>query len=136
LQVNGHRFAPSGEKRVDFQRLELKTTLNQYLLCPPGMDTRATPHGDSPIFAALAERLLRSWQRVALAQPRVAMVRDDREKGQCDFVQRSFLFRFPDTITIEVIAVDDDTSTFVVYSRSTYGRARSLAAERAGSREL
>ena len=86
------------------------------------MDTRATPHGDSPIFATPAERLLRSWQRVALAQPRVAMVRDDREKGQCDFVQRSFLFRFPDTITIEVIPVDDDTSTCAVYSRSMYGR--------------
>lgn len=107
---------------MDFTGLELKATPNRYLLCPPGMDTKARPHGESPVFPIAAEGLLLAWQRVALSQPRVAMVRDDRESGQCDFVQRSFLFRFPDTISVEVIALDSDTSTCAIYSRSTYGR--------------
>ena len=107
---------------MDFEGLELKTTPNQYLLCPRGLGTKVTPHGESPVFPVPAEHLLRTWQQVALGEPRVAMVNDDREAGQCEFVQRSFLFRFPDTITVQAIPIDDDTSTCAVYSRSTYGR--------------
>ena len=107
---------------MDFIGLELRATPNQYLLCPPGMKTKATAHGESPMFAIPADRLLEAWRRVALREPRVSMVREDRETGQCDFVQRSLIFRFPDTITVQVVPIDDDRSTCAVYSRSSYGR--------------
>jgi len=38
-----------------------------------------------------------------------------------DLVQRSALFRFPDTVSIEVIPLGDSRSTLAIYSRSTYG---------------
>jgi uncharacterized protein (DUF1499 family) len=107
---------------MDCIGLELRATRNQLLLCPPGMETKATAHGESPMFAIPADRLLEAWRRVALREPRVFVVRDDRETGQCDFVQRSLIFQFSDTITVQVVPIDDDQSTCAVYRRSSYGR--------------
>lgn len=59
---------------------------------------------------------------MALCEARVFVVRDDRKTSQCDFVQRSLIFRFSDTITFQVVTIDDDQSTCAVYSRSSYGR--------------
>ncbi len=106
---------------MNFEELELKPTPNQYFLCPRGMRSRASPNDESPVFDVPIDTLRRVWRQVALQQPRVAMVRDDRERNQCEFVQRSRLFRFPDTVTVEFIAIDDGHSTFAVYSRSKYG---------------
>ncbi|MCH8111344.1 MAG: DUF1499 domain-containing protein [Proteobacteria bacterium] len=106
---------------MNFEDFQLKTSPNQYLLCPKGMSTRAKPNDDSPIFDVPIEALQRVWREVALRQPRVAMIRDDREINQCEFVQRSLVFRFPDTMTVEFFAIDDERSTCAVYSRSKYG---------------
>ena len=106
---------------MNFEEFQLRSTPNQYLLCPKGMSTRAKPNEDSPTFSVPVATLQRVWREVALQQPRVAMIRDDRESNQCEFVQRSFVFRFPDTMTVEFFAVDDDHSTCAVYSRSKYG---------------
>ena len=106
---------------MKFEELELKRSPNQFFLCPRGMRSRARPDDESPVFDVSIDALRRVWRQVALQQPRVAMVRDDRERNQCEFVQRSRLFRFPDTVTVEFIALADSRSTFAVYSRSKYG---------------
>ncbi len=106
---------------MNFEDLQLKASPNQYLLCPKGMRTRATPDDDSPVFEVPLEALQRVWRTVALRQPRVAMIRDERETNQCEFVQRSLIFRFPDTMTVEFFAIDDERSTCAIYSRSKYG---------------
>ncbi len=106
---------------MNFEEFQLKTSPNQYFLCPEGMSTRATPNDDSPVFDVPVEALQRAWREVALRQPRVAMIRDDRELNQCEFVQRSFVFRFPDTMTVACFTIDGGRSTCAVYSRSKYG---------------
>lgn len=106
---------------MNFEEFQLKTSPNQYLLCPKGMSLRAKPDDSSPVFDVPVETLQRVWREVALRQPRVAMLRDDREGRQCEFVQRSLVFRFPDTMTVEFFAIDETSSTCAVYSRSKYG---------------
>jgi len=38
-------------------------------------------------------------------------------------VQRSLIFRFPDTITVQVFPQTEGGSTLAIYSRSNYGRS-------------
>ena len=106
---------------MNFEELQLKPTPNQYLLCPKDLSPRSKSNDDSPVFDAPVDTLQRVWREVALGQPRVAMLRDDRETKQCEFVQRSLLFRFPETVTVEFFPVGEDRSTCAVYSRSKYG---------------
>lgn len=40
---------------------------------------------------------------------------------QIEYIQRTFLLRFPDQITVRFISKDSRTSTLANYSRSTYG---------------
>lgn len=106
---------------MNFEELQLKPSPNQYLLCPNGMKIRAKSDDDSPVFDLPVADLQRVWREVALQQPRVAMIRDDREINQSEFVQRSLIFRFPDTVSVEFLVIDDAHSTCAVYSRSKYG---------------
>jgi uncharacterized protein (DUF1499 family) len=106
---------------MDFSTLRFKESPNHYLVCPDGLVTDAQPHAASPEFPLSADALRRLWRDVALRQPRVAMVRDDPDHNQCDFVQRSLIFRFPDTVTVQFIDLGGGRSTCAVYSRSKYG---------------
>ncbi len=54
-------------------------------------------------------------------EPRVAMLAEDTQTLQSDYVQRSALWRFPDIITVRFIARTDETSTVAVFSRAIYG---------------
>lgn len=106
---------------IDFVDLELKATPHQYLVCPDGMAPKCSRNDESPVYDVPVDKLRRIWRDVALSQPRVAMVRDDPNNYQCEFIQRSFLFRFPDTITVQFVPIDDEHSTCAIFSRSRYG---------------
>jgi uncharacterized protein (DUF1499 family) len=54
-------------------------------------------------------------------QPRVERRAVSEDELQYDFVQRSPLLRFPDTITVRFIPLSPTTSTLAMYSRSHYG---------------
>jgi uncharacterized protein (DUF1499 family) len=107
---------------IDFHNLKLKRTPNQYLVAPPGFAT-ATTHRQSPEFSWPAAELARRFRAVAAAEPRVTLLAEAADGLQFDLVQRSALFRFPDTISVEVIPLGENRSTLAVYSRSRYGRS-------------
>jgi uncharacterized protein (DUF1499 family) len=67
--------------------------------------------------ATLRER----WLAMIARQPRVQQVAVDADQGQYDFIQRSRLLRFPDTITVRFIPRSATQSTLAIYSRSHYG---------------
>ena len=50
------------------------------------------------------------------------LLREEIATGQRVYVQRSLVFRFPDTIWIQVLPLDANRSTLAIYSRSAYGR--------------
>jgi uncharacterized protein (DUF1499 family) len=42
---------------------------------------------------------------------------------QYDYIQRTELMRYPDSITVRFIPLADGQSTLAIYSRSHYGRS-------------
>ena len=109
---------------VDFQTLTLGERPNQYLVCPAGYCAQPA-HAVAPVYDVPASALAERWLDMVARQPRTERVGGDLAALQYDFVQRSWLFRFPDTITVRFIALgvyhDAAQSTLAIYSRSHYG---------------
>jgi len=114
-------FSHTPPPAVDFAGLERGWRPNQYLLCPPGLCESAKADGEAPSFAEAPAALRARFRQMALAQPRVALVRSDDALMQDDYVQRSRLMGFPDTITVRFLPTADGGSTLAVYSRAHYG---------------
>jgi uncharacterized protein (DUF1499 family) len=106
---------------LDFHTLTLSWKPNQYLVLPPGYAAFAKPHRISPVFAPPPADLLAAVRRIALAEPRTTLMSEDAAARQLELVQRSKVFRFPDFITIEAVAVDAGGSALALYSRARYG---------------
>ncbi|MEQ9518126.1 MAG: DUF1499 domain-containing protein [Parvibaculum sp.] len=106
---------------MNFKTLKLTHKPNQYLVAPDGLCENAKPHRISPVFPMDAQTLEDNFADIALGEPRV--VRKASDEGQRDFVQRSALMRFPDTITFEAIDLGDGKSTCAIYSRSAIGHS-------------
>lgn len=64
--------------------------------------------------------LLTAVQAIISAEPRTRYVANDDALRQLVFVQRSRVFRFPDTIWIQGVDRGSDMS-LIIYSRSNYG---------------
>lgn len=106
---------------IEFETLELNWKPNQYLVAPENLCRNATPHAPAPRFDMPADMLLNRFRTVALAEPRVRVLEDDRKRSQMTFVQKTKVFRFPDIIDVLAISLPEDRSTIAVYSRAVYG---------------
>ncbi|MBT4687691.1 MAG: DUF1499 domain-containing protein [Rhodospirillaceae bacterium] len=115
-------FGPMEALVVDFKTLQLTPKPNQFLVCPEG-HCQAKPHMISPVFAISAIALKDRWMTMLADQPRITAGAKDGPGLQYDFVQRSKLMRFPDSITVRFIPLDESRSTLAIYSRSHYGRS-------------
>lgn len=111
----------SGSGSVNFQDLERRDSPNDYLVCPDGHCKKAKPDRVSPVYPVPVAELKARVSALLSNAPRTEVI----SAGDTHFVavQRSLIFRFPDTIDIEVIAVGPDKSTLAIYSRSRYGRS-------------
>jgi uncharacterized protein (DUF1499 family) len=105
---------------VDFATLVRPSSPNTYLVCPKNRCAAAADE-DGPIYALPAAQLFERTRTLLTAEPRTEMVREQPEALRFVLVQRSFVFRFPDTITIQVFPLPDGNSTLAVYSQSNYG---------------
>ena len=63
------------------------------------------------------------WNALIKTQPRIEIGKADDNEMQYDYIQRSSLMRYPDSITVKFIDLDNDSSTLAIYSRSHYGRS-------------
>ena len=113
-------LGPVERGAVDFQTLTLGERPNQYLLCPAGYCAQPA-HAVAPVFDLPAEALAERWLDMVANQPRTELVGADPAALKYDVVQRSWLFRFPDTITVQFVALGAARSTLAIYSRSHYG---------------
>jgi len=77
----------------------------------------------SPTFAGPADALQRRWMKMLAAQPRIEHGAADEAALQYDYIQRSGLMNFPDSITVRFIPLTPDSSSLAIYSRSHYGRS-------------
>lgn len=106
---------------VDFATLKLTPKPNQFLVCPP-VYCAATAHMVSPVYDGGVGELKRRWDAMLARQPRIEVGAADKGAMQFDYIQRSEVVRYPDSITVRFLALDGDKATLAIYSRSHYGR--------------
>jgi uncharacterized protein (DUF1499 family) len=105
---------------LDFRNLQRSGKPNDALAVPPDWD-RADADLRTASFAVPADQLRAAVERVAQSEPRTSLTRRDDAAGQLEFVQRSRIFRFPDTVTVAVYDSGAGTSTLALYSRAKVG---------------
>ncbi len=113
-------LGPIKAEAINFKQLKLSPKPNRFLVCPPEY-CAARAHMDSPVFAVSAIELRQRWMKLMAAQPRIEPGAVDDQAMQYDFIQRSALMRFPDSITVRFIPLEKERSTLAIYSRSHYG---------------
>jgi uncharacterized protein (DUF1499 family) len=105
---------------VDFATLVRQSSPNTYLVCPRERCAAAADE-EGPIYAVPAAQLFERARTILSAEPRTEVAQDQPQTLRLVLVQRSFVFRFPDTITIQVFALPDGGSTLAIYSQANYG---------------
>ncbi|HEX3864872.1 MAG TPA: DUF1499 domain-containing protein [Stellaceae bacterium] len=95
---------------------------NGFLACPEGYCAVADAMR-SPVYPVDAARLYQEWTRLVASEPRVVVLAAEPAVRRLVVIQRSALFRFPDIVIAEFVAVDSDHSSLAVYSHARYGRA-------------
>ncbi len=105
---------------IDFKTLVRPGSPNTFLVLPAGFEAAAKADRESPVFAGSPEAALEAFKTVALAAPRTQLEREG--DGQIELVQRSAIFRFPDHITAQAVAVEGG-SALCIYSRSNVGHS-------------
>jgi len=107
---------------VIFSRLIRSERPNSYLLCPENYCS-AQSDLKSPIFQMPVSSLQRSFSEIIEGQRRITKLRTSSNGLQTDYLQRSAIFRFPDTITVRYVSIDANQSALAIFSRSHYGRS-------------
>ena len=115
-------FGPMDLTAVDFASLQLGGKSNQFLVCPDGY-CAATAHMVSPVFDGSAEDLKQRWTAMLAKQPRIEAGAADEGALQYDYIQRSETVRFPDSITVRFIPLEENKATLAIFSRSHYGHS-------------
>jgi hypothetical protein len=113
-------FACSKPATKDFQHLVVPNTPTYCLACPDKY-CNITPNIISPVYSVSAADLYDYFNRMVSKNSDINFVYDIPEQGQFGLVAYSPVFRFPDDITIQFIALSESTSTVAVYSQSRYG---------------
>ena len=106
---------------MDIRTLQERTKSNDALACPAGL-CGVDADFESPLFAVSVEDLLKIAEKVIGEQPRTKLVAKDQNLQQLVFVQRSRIFRFPDTVWIQGVRTGTG-SAIIIYSRSNYGES-------------
>ncbi len=108
------------ESEVDFSELAPPHRPNYYLISPAWM-APALPHEVSPDFAVPASVLYELWEEMLAREKRVTLKAAYPESGQYVYREHSFMFRFPDFITVQFFDLPNKQSTLAIYSRARYG---------------
>jgi len=106
---------------IAFETLERPASPNTFLVAPPGLCRNATPDLAGPRFPQDAPAVRDAFLRMVAHQPRVTYGAKDEAGLQYEFVQRSAVFRFPDTVTVRFIPLEAGGSTLAAYSSSKVG---------------
>lgn len=106
---------------IDFATLVRHETPNDALACPVGFCAAKADIITDPV-ARSAEALAAKVLELPRREPRTVMVAQDDGRMHFVLVQRSLVFDFPDTVDIEIRALDPGHATLAIYSRSNYGK--------------
>jgi Protein of unknown function (DUF1499) len=90
-----------------------------FRIAPPGWPGPAD--APSPVFPIAAAELWRAWIALAAGQPRTVLWAQDERSWRSLHIQRSCVFRFPDLVRAEIMALGPERSSLVLESRSRFG---------------
>jgi hypothetical protein len=107
-------------EHVDIAMLRPPLPPPSFLACP--LDYCAAAGISVPIFAMPWPRLREVWAQMIAHEPQVVRVAEELDGRRLVYIQHSSLFRFPDIITVEFVAMGPDRSSLALYSHSRYGR--------------
>lgn len=107
--------------RVDWARLQPGSRPPRYLVAPAGFCT-AVPDRVAPVFAAPPVAVIDALARLVDAAPRTERRAASDDGLEIDWLVRSRLFGFPDSVTARAIPAAGG-ATLAVYSRSHIGYA-------------
>jgi uncharacterized protein (DUF1499 family) len=109
------RLAP--DEVVSIADLHSPLARPSFLACPPGYCGVADM--ESPIFPMPWDQLREYWKEIA--EIAGITVVSEFEHRRAVYIQHSPIFRFPDIVTVEFVALGPERSSVAVYSRSRYG---------------
>lgn len=104
----------------DFIAFKRSSKPNSYLVCPRGYCHNKIDE-PAPIFNVNVKELQKAWDEVIQAQPRIQTLAANQTNHTFEYVQRSLVMRFPDTIHVALIPINEKQSTLAIYSESVYG---------------
>lgn len=105
---------------IDFATFARVTTPNDALACPVGFCAAKADLITEPV-ALSADDLATKVVTELPQEVRTELVGRSDDGRKFVFVQRSFTFRFPDTVNITIVPLSGGQATLAIYSRSNYG---------------
>ncbi|MFT6834747.1 MAG: hypothetical protein ACJA0H_000779 [Francisellaceae bacterium] len=105
-------------KNISFKHLKKPDKPSYFLMCPKGK-CNIDPNSKSPCFNVSREQLISVWQKMIKDQSRYNLLIDRKFHKQ--YVQRSYIFNFPDYITVQFYAINGHSSTIALLSFAKYG---------------
>lgn len=107
---------------VDFKTLIPPKSPNYFLMCPTDLcATQRREKRPSHLYPVSQKALSEVLQRIMAMEPRTELIYQAPGMGTFTYIQRSFLFRFPDYLYIQIYEVTENISTIAIYRRSKYG---------------
>lgn len=103
-----------------FETLQRNDKPNSYLICPKDLCTTNIDEM-APVFNVGISELQKAWNTMMTSQPRIKVLTSNSDNYTYQYVQRSFLLRFPDIINVKLIPINDSQSTLAIYSHAVYG---------------
>lgn len=96
-------------------------TPNNWFVAPAGFSSVATADETAPVFAVPADTLAEIWRATIRSELRTTILKVSENGRQLEAEQRSAVFGFVDRISVKVLALDAQRSTFAAYSTSLVG---------------
>lgn len=106
---------------TDFSSLAPPGSPNNWLVAPTDFAGAAEPDETASVFDVAPSTLADAWRTVIARQPRTAILATSEDGLRLEAQQKSAVFGFVDRISVEVVPVAADRSTFIAYSTSRVG---------------
>ncbi len=107
---------------VEFETLTRCSSPNDSLACPQDICT-VESDVSAPRFAVPVNRLIEAFEVMVSGESDLERVDGDDDPMMRRYVQRTKLMRYPDTINVRFVALDGESSTIALYSRSQLGKS-------------
>ena len=111
----------TGAEPLDFRRLTLRGSPNEYLVAPPDLCREAEPHRPADVYDVASAELRDALLHVISRHSRTEIRGMDEEAKAYEFVQYSPVLNFEDLISVRVIPQGHTHATLAIYSRSRTG---------------